>query len=286
MIEPLVSACLITYNHERFIEDCINGALKQILDCPYEIVIGEDCSTDQTRILCRRYEKSNKPKIRMLSGPKNLGMMGNWIRSIGACRGKYIAICEGDDYWVDPHKLRKQVDFLENHPDYGMVYTDMRIVDEGGEEIQLPGLEDFRSKYRSGAVFYDLLSMNFIPTLTVVFRKNVIDWSAIGDHELSYIYDYWYWLRMAVRHKVHFLNERTACYRQHEMNITKTDYIVKRQGRVEWDALIYHYRQCGVGLNRVQKRKMFKKCYALLWDRFLTVSEKIRLLSLMARYAG
>lgn len=113
-----VSACIIAYNHENYIIDCLEGALSQKVNFDYEIVIGEDKSTDATLKICEEYVSRYPDKIRLIKRDVNLGMMGNWTDTIKSCQGKYIAICEGDDYWTDPLKLQKQVDFLEVNPDY------------------------------------------------------------------------------------------------------------------------------------------------------------------------
>ncbi|MRS04686.1 glycosyltransferase, partial [bacterium] len=120
---PLVSVCMITYNHGPYIRQAIEGILKQKCSFPFEIIIGEDCSSDNTAEICREYA-SEYQIIKLLPSGTNLGMLPNFFRTIDACSGKYIAFCEGDDYWTDPGKLGKQADFLEMNPDFGMVCTD------------------------------------------------------------------------------------------------------------------------------------------------------------------
>ena len=118
--QPKVSVCMITYGHEKFIEEAINGVLMQECDFVVELIIANDCSPDKTdaviqNILC------NHPRaswIKYIKHDKNLGMMPNFIFAMQECKGKYIALCEGDDYWTDPSKLQKQVDFLEANSDY------------------------------------------------------------------------------------------------------------------------------------------------------------------------
>mgnify|MGYP001248218371 CR=1 FL=1 len=123
--QPLVSVHMITYNHEKYIAQAIEGVLMQKTNFLFELVIGEDCSTDSTRVICKEYADRYPNIIKLLpDAGKNLGMMENAIRTTMACTGKYIALCEGDDYWTDPYKLQKQVDFLEAHNDYGLTNTD------------------------------------------------------------------------------------------------------------------------------------------------------------------
>lgn len=117
-----VSACIITYNHEKYIRECLEGAINQIIDYEYEIVISDDKSSDNTLQICLEYASKYPNLIRILPSEFNLGMIGNWIKSISNCKGKYIALCEGDDYWTDPLKLKKQVDFLEENGGYVACY--------------------------------------------------------------------------------------------------------------------------------------------------------------------
>ena len=114
----LLSVCMISFNHEQFIAQAIESILMQKTNFDFELVIGEDYSTDDTRKICEGYAKRNPKIIQLLSSQKNLGIINNFIRTIQNCDGKYVAICEGDDYWTDPYKLQKQVDFLEAHPEY------------------------------------------------------------------------------------------------------------------------------------------------------------------------
>jgi len=134
-ILPIVSVCVLTYNHEKFIKECLEGVLKQKVDFVYEIIIGDDCSTDITQKICQEYVRKYSDRIILISSEKNTGAVSNWQRIQNASTGKYIAICEGDDYWTDPSKLQKQVDFLEVNPDYSVCYQDGTIIDEDGAVI-------------------------------------------------------------------------------------------------------------------------------------------------------
>ena len=87
-----ISACIITYNQENYIKDCLDGAISQELDYDYEIVIGDDCSTDNTLSICKEYAEKYPEKIRLLSRDKNKGMAGNWVDTIQNCNGKYVAV--------------------------------------------------------------------------------------------------------------------------------------------------------------------------------------------------
>ena len=120
---PLVSVHMITYNHELYIAQAVEGVLRQQTDFPFELVIGEDCSTDRTREIVLEHQKKHPETIRVITGERNVGASANELRTDKACRGKYVAYCEGDDYWHHPLKLQKQVDYLELHPEVGLVHS-------------------------------------------------------------------------------------------------------------------------------------------------------------------
>lgn len=132
---PLVSVCMIAYNHEKYISEAIEGVLIQKTKFKIQLVLGEDKSTDNTREICEQYALKYPDIIKLLPSEKNWGMMPNFIRTYDTCDGKYVALCEGDDYWTDPLKLQKQVDFLESDPSYSFCCHDTQIV-EGDKQLK------------------------------------------------------------------------------------------------------------------------------------------------------
>ena len=128
-VRPLVSVKMITYNHARYIEQAIEGVLMQKTSFAFELVIGEDCSTDGTRGIVYRYAKAHPGIIRVVASERNVGARANSLRTKAACRGKYIAWCDGDDYWHYADKLQTQVSFLEANEDFGLVYSDCDYYD-------------------------------------------------------------------------------------------------------------------------------------------------------------
>ena len=140
METPLVSICSITYNHAPFIRQCLDGFLMQQCNFPIEIIINDDCSTDGTTEIIREYAEKYPDKIFPIFHEENLytqGVRGMFQKFVfPKARGKYIALCEGDDYWTDPLKLQKQVDFLESHPDYSMCCHAAVIKTSEFEKIQ------------------------------------------------------------------------------------------------------------------------------------------------------
>ena len=142
---PLVSIWMITYNHENYIREAIDSILMQETDFEYEIVIGEDCSTDNTRAILLEYKEKHPHKFKLLLHENNLGLIENMLTTFRACSGKYIATLEGDDFWTDPLKLQKQVDFLEENEDYSMCYHSIDNVKSDGTFMGSLGLAGDRT---------------------------------------------------------------------------------------------------------------------------------------------
>jgi len=124
---PLVSVFMVTYNHASHIAKAIEGVLGQETDFPFELVIGEDCSTDGTREIVFEHQKRHPDIIRVITSQENVGAKNNARRTQSACRGRYVAYCEGDDYWHHTRKLQIQVEYLEAHPEVGLVHSDADV---------------------------------------------------------------------------------------------------------------------------------------------------------------
>src|ERR1039457_1266483 len=122
--KPLASVLMITYNHEPYIRKAITGVLSQETLFPFELVIGEDCSADGTREIVLEYAERYPDTVRVITSAHNVGFHKNGLRTFEACRGDYVAFCEGDDCWHDSSKLQTQVTFLITHPTYGLVHSD------------------------------------------------------------------------------------------------------------------------------------------------------------------
>lgn len=131
--KPLVSIQMLVYNHEKYIKQALDSILMQKVNFTYEIIVGEDCSKDNTRAILLEYKKRYPDKIKLILHEKNVGMNINASVIRQNCNGKYCANCEGDDYWTDPYKLQKQIDFLEKHQEYIGSAHKIEVVDENGE---------------------------------------------------------------------------------------------------------------------------------------------------------
>ena len=123
METPLVSVCMTTYNHEAYLAQAIESVLAQQTSFGVELVLGDDCSTDSTAAICREYAAKYHGRVRFVTGQRNVGWRANYRRTFEACRGKYVAYLDGDDWWCDPRKLQMQADLMESDPGCGMCYT-------------------------------------------------------------------------------------------------------------------------------------------------------------------
>lgn len=133
---PKVSVLMITYNHEKYIEHAVRSVMMQETDFDYELIIGEDCSTDRTREIVLRLKEEFPDKIRLLLHEKNVGMSRNFVEVFNQCQGEYIALLEGDDYWIDSRKLQVQADYLDVAPSCVVCAHRTCIVDENDQILE------------------------------------------------------------------------------------------------------------------------------------------------------
>ena len=206
-----VSVLMITYNHEKFIAQAIESVLAQKAYFEYELVIGEDCSTDNTRQIIIDYQEQYPDKIRLLLPERNLGMLTNFINTYRACQGEYIALLEGDDYWTSPNKLAKQVSFLDDNLDFSVCFNDTIIVEQ--DSNYAPTLFPHRSSPES-CTMQNLLANNFISTPSVMYRAGLVeefpDWfykQSMGDWTLHIFH--------AQYGKIGYIDEIMSAYRVH-----------------------------------------------------------------------
>ncbi|MCE5348302.1 MAG: GNAT family N-acetyltransferase [Bacteroidales bacterium] len=176
---PLLSVCVITYNHEQFIAQSFEGILMQKTNFDFEIVVGEDCSKDNTRKIVLEYANEYPGKFKLILHKHNNGAIANQIAVLQSCSGKYVSICEGDDYWTDPYKLQKQIIFLEANPNYGLVHTDFDELRVENNKIVKSIIKSLNPKkeWQEGQEFVKWYVGGYtkIITCTVCFRKSVFD---------------------------------------------------------------------------------------------------------------
>ena len=216
MGNPLVSVWMITYNHENYIAQALESVLMQKTNFDFEIVIGEDCSTDNTRNILQDFEIKYPKVIHAIYHEKNVGALSNAYEfALPKCRGKYIACLEGDDYWTDPLKLQKQVDIMESNAEYSFCFHNAitYYVDRNAKE-------DFNRNLKSKIYkTKDLLSKRwFIPTASLLIRKVMMPepfpkWFynvCQGDYALE--------LLLSTKGDFFYINEKMSVYQKNSIN--------------------------------------------------------------------
>lgn len=217
-IPTTVSVIMLTYNHSAFLQDAIDSIINQTTTFRFELLIGEDYSNDGTRELVFEYERKFPEIIKVITSNSNVGSKANEYRVIKACKGKYLAFCEGDDYWNDPYKLQKQVDFLENNPDYGLVHGDVNLLNQKtGKQIRALNKTN-NTEIPSGYIFEFLMKPSHsIKTMTTCFRRDLFEKYYLSNNEIMNsdwaLIDISIWLMLAYHSKIQYFDEVFATYR-------------------------------------------------------------------------
>jgi glycosyltransferase involved in cell wall biosynthesis len=214
---PKVSVSLVTYNHERFIAQKLAGILAQQRDFDLEIVIGEDSSTDRTRAIIEEYIDRYPGLINLLPTSGNLGASGNSQKVNAACRGEYVAFCDGDDYWTDPTKLREQVALMDARPDLAFCHTLAESFVEEPEGERVLEIRPTRTEFRKDDDGSVLFHHCYVVSSTVVLRRA---WMPLIDQDMVDIgvMDWPFFLSLSFKGGIGFIDKVTARYRVHNAN--------------------------------------------------------------------
>ena len=211
-MKPLVSVIMITYGHEKYIEEATRGVFLQKTNFPLELIISNDKSPDSTDEIVKNIIKSAPENIsvKYIQHQKNIGMLPNFISTLKMAEGKYIAVCEGDDYWTDENKLQKQIDFLEKNEDFTLTFHNVFI--RNGETLRAD--LDYEKRLSSKDIYTidDLSKGNFIHTLSVVFRNMEIEFPEW--YFSSFLGDYPIWLWLSKKGKIKYFPEKMGVYRE------------------------------------------------------------------------
>lgn len=296
---PLVSVCVQTYNQQDFISQCLDGILEQKTNFDFEILVGEDESSDNTRAVCLDYAARYPDRLRLFlhSRENNIEVYGkptshfNFKYNMYSARGKYIAICEGDDFWNNPLKLQNQVNFLEQNKEYGLVYTDVNLL-TGNENKKIEGddrLKNFEKRYdrikerqRTGHVFWDLLEKNSVNTLTVCTSRDlIIDYINRFSKEL-FAYDHRLWLHVATYRKIKFIDEKWGTYRILNQGISNSSgFFNKRTPLAKQSALINYLSETNFNYKKIDKVIFPKIVYGILKNKDINKEEKTPITSIL-----
>lgn len=250
---PKVAIFCLVYNHDPYLRNCFEGFVMQQTNFPFVAIVHDDCSTDSSTTIIHEYEAKYPHIFKPIYEVENQYskhdgslecIMNEAINATGA---KYVALCEGDDYWVDPWKLQKQVDILDTYPEYTMCYSNYKNVDNVGEIIVWPNRKNNIKRSFSGDVFAELLKGNFIQTCTMLFRKEIIDdieYQARLDYEIS--------LQCALKGKCFFLDNITANYR-----LQPNSAIHTMNEKLKYISIDIWSRYVGRYLNQTKYKRVF-----------------------------
>lgn len=209
--QVLVSVVCTAYNHESYIKDALDGFLMQKTNFPIEVIITDDKSTDGTAKILKEYEKKHLNLFKIFYHKENLHSKGiDFFQNeiLPNCSGKYIAFCEGDDYWIDPLKLQKQVDFLEEHKDFGLVWTDLHFYIQASGRLKKAVFKNKILPYYDS--FTDvLINKAFLAPATWLFRRKYLPMglNTYCDGTFPWILD------ILADTKIKYLDEATTVYR-------------------------------------------------------------------------
>lgn len=265
-----LSVIMITYGHEKYIIEAINGVLMQKCDFDFELIIANDCSPDSTHNIVQEFMRTlpNSNLIKYTRHSINLGPLKNSIWALNQSNAEYIALCEGDDYWTDPLKLQKQVDFLEKNNDFSICFTDYKVFNENSNLFSYPNLID---KFKNKSVFKksNIILSNFIPTATVMFKARKEVFCKLDPN--LFPGDWFLHILNSEYGKIKFLPFESTVYRKHDGGIcSATSPILNNQ-------------------KYLKSIKIFRKGYSKLFKvqcLFNLVIFKIRLQNIKFRLLG
>lgn len=308
--EPFVAVWMVTYNQEKFITAAIEGVIMQEANFSFKLFIGEDCSTDSTRQICLAFQKKYPDKIELLFTEVN-SMKQNSRNIFTKCfqsSAKYIAMCEGDDYWTDPHKLQKQVDFLEANEKIVGCFSDAMVINNDGQILQ-----DAISEENKKEVAITQIGSFWMPTLTICLRNIYLE-SIINSSQFSKVNngDMFLYYTLSQFGNFAFVKTIPSCYRMHLGGVWSglkvinqyeknqvSNYIIYDELLPKFKNIVVHrikenytwqlnylrdiehityvFKILGNNLYELFKRKLFKEAFTLLMMTFPVLVHRIKL---------
>ena len=234
-----IAVCIVTYNHQQYIEQCIESVLAQKTEHKVVLYIGEDCSTDKTRDICIEYQRSFPDKIKLLLHKDNLGLVRNTFEILNKIKQdgiEYIAMLDGDDYWIDELKLQKQIDYLKINKVYGLVHTNISLLYDD-KIVDKP-----RKNVPTGNVF-DIISNYPIGNCSVMFKTQLLQY-VNGDDFVNNKFlsvDYVMYVIFANYTKFGFIEDTTAVWRRGHDSVSNTNDIQKQIYYLNNDDRMWRY---------------------------------------------
>ena len=242
---PFVSVVIPSYNRADTVSQTIESIVNQQCDFDFELIIGDDCSTDNARDILKGYQTQYPSIIKLLFHDENIGLGANWATCIKQCRGKYIANCDNDDYWHNPQKLQLQVEFMEQNPQYGLCHTDYIIHDRTTGEITAQTCKH-SSKRREDetATTVQSLMSGIGCNASVMYRKSVLMKYVNMDDFITYrfsLQDWNTWMLLAPFTEFGCLHVSTATFGVETSSITRPKTIEALEKRWQGQKDCYQY---------------------------------------------
>lgn len=236
--EAIISVLIVTYNQEQYIGQAIESALMQQLDEPFEVVIGEDGSTDETRAICQRYVDNYPEIVRLMPECPNKGLLNNYYDTLLACRGEFIADCAGDDYWCDPLKLQRQLTIMRENPEVSMTHTNVQRLNNSTGKLEGTLYESTKKRrlnwFTGRKEVLNQLGTPVVFTGSSLFRRVAFSEFYLANESLFRDSRYTcedLQLVFALLHQgdLHYEDRVTTCYRISEESVSQTLQLPKQQ---------------------------------------------------------
>ncbi len=223
---PLVSIRCTVYNHEPYLRQCLDGFVMQQTNFPFEVIVHDDASTDGSAAIIREYAEKYPDMIKPIFETENQyskhdGSLGRILKAAIHPASKYIAVCEGDDFWTDPQKLQIQVDFLESHPDYSFSVHEYKVWNEVKQEFEPHQLEPLIGVDGNLSLTLDDYATRvfFTKTLTNVYRKSAIENSKYDKYD-PVGFDWMFFYALMTQGKCYLINRAMGVYRVQPNSVT------------------------------------------------------------------
>ncbi|MDD2798228.1 MAG: glycosyltransferase [Bacteroidales bacterium] len=287
--EMMVSVLMLTYNQENYIAQAIRSVIRQKTNFKFELIIGDDCSTDKTAKICSEFQLTFPDIIKLEVNSLNLGLQQNFIKNYNRCTGKYIAICEGDDYWISKQKLSRQVSVLEVNSQYSMCFH--RVLNyfekDNSKSLSNGGQKRITS-------ILDLATSNYITNVSILFRRGLFGKLPTWFANVS-TYDYAIHLINAQYGDIYYSPKVMAVYRIHEKGIWSDSGMEKRwkislqirellmdyfkKNQEVYNRLRNSWMNISISLHQLYVEKQMTKKKEELYGKVLTICpERIKLL--------
>lgn len=267
-----VSVVILSYNQSKYIKQALNSVVSQQTNFPFEVIVADDCSTDDTLSVCGDFE-TKYPFVRVEQSDKNLGYSKNWERALSLGSGEYLAVFEGDDYWTDNLKLQKQSDYLDANPDCGMCYTECDIFNEDTKALQ-------SNIFSNGECVFNcdnpILSKGYPGNVSWMIRKKTLlsmDISIPNDHpDVPWLLLYEFCLHI----NIGFIPDNTGVWRLHKGSLSNDAENELRMYKYQKDTFLWRKKYINAFPDAEKNAvEIYTRALMYLWTYANKIDDKI-----------